>query len=145
MACQLKACIHNLYPPCSVFVLSKYIWDKISCITKSVMKFFVFLEKWIYFQNKNILFRYKNLLNDLFHNIFWLQKVYHESKKRDRPPPYFRGIRAKIVLLKLAKFYLIYSTYSMIQLQISSILNCFICIISDAIESYCHFIVTNSN
>lgn len=50
------------------------------------MKFFVFLEKWIYFQNKNILFRYKNLLNDLFHNIFWLQKVYHESKKRARPP-----------------------------------------------------------
>lgn len=60
------------------------------------MKFFVFWEKWIYFQNKNILFRYKNLLNDLFHNIFWLQKVYHESKKR-ADPPYFRGIRAKIV------------------------------------------------
>lgn len=148
MACQLKACIHNLYPPCSVFVLSKYIWDKISCITKSVMKFFVFLEKWIYFQNKNILFRYKNLLNDLFHNIFWLQKVYQKcitKVKKEPDPPYFRGIRAKIVLLKLAKFYLIYSTYSMIQLQISSILNCFICIISDAIESYCHFIVTNSN
>ena len=50
------------------------------------MKFFVFWEKWIYFQNKNILFRYKNLLNDLFHNIFWLQKVYHESKKRAAPP-----------------------------------------------------------
>lgn len=104
MACQLKACIHNLYPPHSVFVLSKYIWDKISCITKSVMKFFVFLEKWIYFQNKNILFRYKNLLNDLFHNIFWLQKVYQKcitKVKKEPEPPYFRGIRAKNVLLEL--------------------------------------------
>lgn len=92
------------YPPHSVFVLSKYIWDKISRITKSVMKFFVFLEKWIYFQNKNILFRYKNLLNDLFHNIFWLQKVYQKcitKVKKEPEPPYFRGIRAKIVLLKL--------------------------------------------
>ena len=50
------------------------------------MKFFVFLEKWIYFRNKNILCGYKKLLIDLFHNIFWLQKVYHESKKRARPP-----------------------------------------------------------
>ena len=69
------------------------------------MKFFVFLEKWIYFQNKNILFRYKNLLNDLFHNIFWLQKVYQKcitKVKKEPEPPYFRGIRAKIVLLKLA-------------------------------------------
>lgn len=68
------------------------------------MKFFVFLEKWIYFQNKNILFRYKNLLNDLFHNIFWLQKVYQKcitKVKKEPEPPYFRGIRAKIVLLKL--------------------------------------------
>lgn len=68
------------------------------------MKFFVFLEKWIYFQNKNILFRYKNLLNDLFHNIFWLQKVYQKcitKVKKEPEPPYFRGIRAKNVLLKL--------------------------------------------
>lgn len=71
------------------------------------MKFFVFLEKWIYFQNKNILFRYKNLLNDLFHNIFWLQKVYQKcitKVKKEPEPPYFRGIRAKNVLLKLRDF-----------------------------------------
>lgn len=54
------------------------------------MKFLIFLEKWIYFRNKNILFGYKKLLIDLFHNIFCLQKVYHESKKRARTPLFQR-------------------------------------------------------
>lgn len=59
--------------------------------------------------------------------------------------PVNKGFLAHRRLFKLAKFYLIHSTYPMFQSQISSLLNCFVYIVSDAIESYCHFIVTNNN
>ena len=51
------------------------------------MKFFVFWEKWIYFRNKNILFGYKKLLIDLFHNIFCLQKVYQKCITKVKKEP----------------------------------------------------------
>lgn len=63
------------------------------------MKFFYYLEKWIYFRNKNILCGYKKLLIDLFHNIFWLQKVYQKcitKVKKEPEPPILEGFEQKL-------------------------------------------------
>lgn len=38
-------------------------------------------------RNKNILFGYKKLLKDLFHKIFWLQKVYQKCITKVKKEP----------------------------------------------------------